>query len=200
MFKTITAIAAAATVAAGSMSIATAAQAGGWKERISQYTGSIKFDDKKSSFRKSGSSDCNGGSRRDKVRCVAKRYLGKGSGSKLKVGKAASLPKLKLGKGKLAKGKLGTVKLGAPKLAKGKLSKFGKSKNVKSGLKRDKVAVALPAKKIVSKKSKTSVKAMLKDIVSEKVGKKTSTSGNKKSGCKRYIPADGLTVNIPCAN
>lgn len=199
MFKTITAIAAAAAIAAGSLGAASAAQAGGWKERISQYTDAIKFDDDKPSFKTSGSSDCNSGSRRDKVRCVANRYLSKGTGSKLKVGRQA-LPKFNLGKGKLTKGKLAGGKIGAPKLATGKLSKLAGSKNTKSAPKSDKVAVALPAKKITKKKSSTSVKAMLKDIVSEKVSNKASTQGNKKSGCKRYIPAAGLTVNIPCAN
>ncbi len=193
MFK-ITAIAAAAVIAAGSMGATTAAHAGGWKERISQYTDAINFDDNKPSFRKSGSSDCNSGSSRDKVRCVANRYMGKGSGSKLKVGKTA-LPKIKLGKDQLAKGKLGV-----PKLAKGKVSNLGSSNYTKSALKSDKVAVALPAKKVTKKKSSTGVKAMLKDIVSEKIDNKTSTQGNKKSGCKRYIPAAGLTVNIPCAD
>lgn len=206
MLKTLSALVAAAAVTAGALAVPTSAEAGGWKDRIKAYTAGLEIDTKKRRVKRSSKS-CSG-----KLSRYVKSGCGKSvslKGKKLKSGKlrsAKSLAAGKLGGKKLLKSKklkggtslakysggkkLNTRKLKSAGLG-GKALKAAGVKGVKGKAKSVRTA-NFAAPKL--KKNSGSVKTMLKDIVGSKIDK----SSSKKGGCKRYIPAAGLTINVPC--
>jgi len=204
MLKTLSALVVAATVTAGALAVPTSAEAGGgWKDRIKAYTDGLEIDTKKLRVKRSSKS-CSG---------KLSRYVKSGCG------KSVSLKSKKLKGGKLRGAKsLAAGKVGGSKLLRGKKLKGGESLAKYSGGKKLNTrklksaglgGKALKAKGLKGKatsvrtakfsapklkKNSGSVKTMLTDIVSSKIDK----SSSKKGGCKRYVPAAGLTINVPC--